>query len=61
MIEVADDRAGDVIININQIHHVEKDRYGGMTYIVMENGRTFKVYEDYETIKEKIFKATCRA
>ena len=54
MIEVYDERSAKVLINSNLIQYIEQERYGGMTYVVMDDGRQFKVFESYEDIKSKI-------
>lgn len=54
MIEVSDVRNGEIFLNIDRIQHIEKERYGGMTYVVMDDGRAFKVLESYEDVKSKI-------
>nr|DAM22724.1 MAG TPA: Flagellar and Swarming motility protein [Caudoviricetes sp.] len=54
MIEVCDERDGNVLINVEKIRFIEEERYGCMTYIVLDGDRTFKVFESYEDVKSKI-------
>lgn len=52
MIEVTDERAGLIFLNIDRIQRVQK--YGGMTYIILDDGSDFKVVESYGEIKSMI-------
>ena len=54
MIEVCDERQGNVYVNVSHIINVQKEKYGGMTYIFKIQGHTLKVVESYETVKAKI-------
>lgn len=54
MIEVYDEKQGSVYLNVNHIINVQKEKYGGMTYIFMVQGHTLKVIESYETVKIRI-------